>query len=68
LRRKYGYAALRVLRRSLRAAVAAHRAGQVGARSYSTGRAELADAYSVALKRLRKRWPRLDLSDDRAKP
>ena len=68
LRRKYGYAALRVLRRSLRVAVAAHRAAQVSARSYSTGRAELADAYSAALKRLRKRWPRLDLSDERAKP
>lgn len=68
LRRRYGYAALRVLRRAVRAAVAVHEAAQVDQASYSTRRTELADAYSAALKRLRKRWPRLDFSDERANP
>lgn len=68
LRRRYSYAALRVLRRTLRAALAVHEAAQRGQASYSTRRTELAEAYSAALKRLRKRWPRMDFSDERANP
>lgn len=61
LRRRYGYAALRVLRRGLAGAVALHFARSVGAAPYA-GSGEL-DAiradYARALRQLRKRWPRL---------
>jgi hypothetical protein len=68
LRRRYGYAALRVLRRAVRAARAAHEAAQAGDAPYGVRREQIAEAYAAALKRLRKRWPRLDFGDDRANP
>jgi len=68
LRRRYSFAALRVLRRAVRAAVAGHEAALYGARPYSTHRDEIADAYAGALKRLRKRWPHIDFTDERASP
>ena len=68
LRRRYGYAALRVLRRALRAALALHRARQLDPRPYSTSTDEIRAAYFYAMRRLRRRWPRLDYLDPRAEP
>lgn len=68
LRRRYSFAALRVLRRSVRAASASHAAAQLGREPYSSQSAELAEAYAAALKRLFRRWPLLDLDDRRAIP
>jgi hypothetical protein len=70
LRRTYGYAALRVLRRSVRAALADHRARSVGAGSYD-GTRELKAIrahYRRAVKRLLQRWPALQFSDERSEP
>jgi hypothetical protein len=68
LRRRYAWAALRILRRGIRAAMLMHRERQIdGAfRGYSTTTEELGEAYAAALKALRKKWPRLDLADPRA--
>jgi len=63
LRRRYGYAALRVLRRGLASAIALHFERSVGAAPYA-GRGELdaiRAAYARAIRRLRKRWPRIDV-------
>lgn len=68
LRRRYGYAALRVLRLGFRAALAEHRARQFDPRAYSTHTREILDECTRALKRLRRRWPALDFTDPRAKP
>ena len=68
LRRRYSFAALRVLRRSVRAASASHAAAQLGREPYSTESAELAEAYAAALKRLLRRWPFLNFDDERANP
>jgi len=70
LARRYGYAALRTIRRALARALARHEALTFGPRSYD-GRGELdaiASAYWRALQRLRRRWPGLDLEDERARP
>jgi hypothetical protein len=68
LRRRYGYAALRALRRALVAAVESHKAKELGAAPYDGSEGEVIyRLYWQALQRLRKRWPDLDLEDDRAK-
>ncbi len=69
LRRRYGYAALRTLRRSVARGLARHWSLTFGDRPYA-GAGELdriARAYGQALKRLRARWPGLNLEDDRAR-
>lgn len=68
LRRRYGYAALRVLRRGLRRARDDHRARQLAPAPYSFHTDQLRAAYIYALMRLRRRWPTLNPSDPRAKP
>lgn len=69
LRRRYGYAALRHLRRGVSRALEAHRAASIGARAYA-GEPELAIRTSIAaaLRKLLKRWPALNLSDPRSRP
>jgi len=68
LRRRYGYAALRVLRTGIRAALAEHTARQYDPRPYSTTKRELIDASAAAVRRLRRRWPALNFTDARAEP
>jgi len=68
LRRRYSFAALRVLRRAVRAAIACHTEAQFDSRPYSSRRAEIANAYAAALRRLRRRWPFLNFDDERANP
>jgi hypothetical protein len=68
LRRRYGYAALRLLRVALRKALADHQRRQLGDRPYAAG-PELEAVhtrYRQAVRRLRKRWPALDYGDSRA--
>lgn len=70
LGRRYGYAALRTLRLALRRALAKHWALTYGAAPYA-GAGELEAirlAYWGGLQRLRRRWPALDLADERAEP
>jgi hypothetical protein len=69
LRRRYGYAALRTLRRAVARGLARHWLLTYGDRPYAgAGELErLATAYGRALQRLRRRWPDLDLSDDRSR-
>ena len=67
-RRRYGYAALRVLRRGLASAMAAHFERSVGARPYATELEAIRTAYARALAELRRRFPTVDLSDPRAEP
>lgn len=70
LRRRYGYAALRVLRRGLSRANAAHLSRQLGPREYdgTTEARAVYDATVRALRALRRRWPRLNWWDPRADP
>jgi hypothetical protein len=67
LRRRYGYAALRVLRTSMGKAVEDDLRRSVGTRVYRSVRDELGSVYWRALAKLRKRWPALDLEDPRAR-
>jgi hypothetical protein len=69
LRRRYGYAALRIVRRAIRRALRAHHQHQLDAsRPYSLDVLEIRAAYFAAMRRLRKRWPALDPTDPRAEP
>lgn len=73
LRRRYAYAALRALRRAAVDAWQTHGRRSLGAELLYNGVAEadaLITAYTRALARLQRRWPRmLDYADDeRAKP
>lgn len=68
LRRRYGYAALRVLRRALRRALRDHRERELGQVPYSGNADAIGAAYWTALRALRRRWPNLDPSDERAEP
>lgn len=70
LRRRYGYAALRVLRRAVGRAVADHVERSIGARPYAgSGEPEaIAAWYRRGLRRLLDRWPALDLTDERSRP
>ncbi len=70
LRRRYGFAALRVLRRALRRALADHRARTLGGRRYA-GDVEaeaIRAAFRYGVRRLRRRWPSLSFTDERAEP
>jgi len=57
-------------RRSLRAAIARHQLGELGAEPYdgATEGEALFRGYWSALQRLRRRWPGLDLEDERGRP
>jgi hypothetical protein len=66
LRRRYGYAALRILRRGVRQALQAHRERQLSPQPYSTSTDEITAAYVYAIRRLRKRWRKLNPNDARA--
>lgn len=66
LRRRYGYAAMRVLRRGVRKALRDHRARQVAPAPYSIDTDEITAAYLAAIRRLRRRWPRLNPTDPRS--
>ena len=71
LRRRYGYAALRVLRRAVRFAFADHRRRTLdAARAYDGARELVAmrAAYNRAVRRLLGRWPSLSLFDERGEP
>jgi hypothetical protein len=68
LRRRYGYAALRVLRRALAAALEQHHWRSIGPAKYVSELQAIDAAYWGGLKRLRKRWPDLDLEDERSRP
>ncbi len=70
LRRRYGYAALRYFRRAIATATGAHLAFSIGWGPYD-GTSEwtaMLDAYRAGVRRLRRRWPALDLDDPRARP
>lgn len=67
-RRRYGYAALRVLRAGVRRAVAAHLAASVGDRPYSSDGEAIYAVYRRALGELRRRFPALDPTDERSEP
>ena len=68
LRRRYAYAALRVLRRGVAAAVRELKRRELGPEPYASERDELAAAYWRALGRLTRRYPSIDLEDPRARP
>lgn len=68
LGRRYGYAALRVLRRGLRLAVERHAAAQFAQQPYSVMRENIVGEYHASVKALRRRWPDLDFGDPRAEP
>lgn len=64
LRRRYAYAALRVLRRGLRAALELHWRRSLEKEVYASHFAELVGAYWYALKALERRFGRLPPFDD----
>ena len=69
LRRRFGYAGLRVMRRGVRRAIKLHRERTLDvSRPYSTSIGDLRQTYFAAMARIRRRWPRLDPSDPRAEP
>lgn len=69
LRRRFGYAGLRVMRRGVRRALALHRSRSLDpVRRYSVSLDQVRRAYFAAMRRLRRRWPRLDPTDPRAEP
>jgi hypothetical protein len=70
LRRRFGYAALRVLRKGFLAAMGAHRRASVGEQVYNgeTERAAVEEGYRRGARRLLKRWPALSFDDPRAEP
>lgn len=67
-RRRYGYAALRVLRRGLAAAVRAHLDRSCGAGPYASEYDQIWALYRRGLAELLRRFDRLDLADERARP
>ena len=67
-RRRYAYAALRVLRRGLRAAVAVHVARSIGDAPYASELSNVRIAYRRGLAELLRRFGRLNLADPRAEP
>ena len=68
LRRRYGYAALRQLRRGVGRAISEHRKRELGPAPYASEADEIASAYRRALLKLSRRWPSLRLDDPRALP
>jgi len=67
-RRRYGYAALRMLRAGVRRAVDAHLAASIGDRRYVSDADAIYARYRAALRELRDRFPCLDPSDERSEP
>lgn len=67
-RRRKGYAVLRRMRSALGAALALHLERTLGGAPYASQFEALYNAYRAELLRLRRRFPRLDLGDERALP
>lgn len=67
-RRRYGYASLRVLRRGLAAAVEDHVRRSIGAEPYVSEIEAIRSTFARALRDHFRRFGRLDLSDERARP
>lgn len=67
-RRRYGYAALRVLRRGLSIAVRDHVERSVSPAPYASEWDEIYGLFRRGLAELLRRFGRLDLSDPRAQP
>ena len=67
-RRRYGYAVLRAMRRALAAALVRHVERSVGPAPYASQYEAIYLAYRAELLRLRRRFPRLDLTDPRGLP
>lgn len=67
-RRRYAWAALRQVRRGLRAALADHYKRSIGAAPYNADGEYLMirRLYSLSVSRLRQRFPELDFTDPRA--
>jgi len=68
MRRRYAYAALRILRRGLRAALALHALRQLAPERYSVSVLEIRREHFTSMRRLRARWPHFDPTDPRAEP
>lgn len=70
LRRRYGYAALRFLRKRAARAFELHQLRSVACDAVYAGESERAirAAYAEALRRLQRRWPALRLDDPRSQP
>jgi len=67
-RRRYGYAALRVLRRGLAAAVTRHIERSIAGQPYASQYEQIYALYAAELRRLRRLFPRLDFADERSLP
>jgi len=67
-RRRYGYAALRVLRRGLTRALADHIERSIGVGRYASELEEIRVLYRRGLAELLRRFGHLDLADERARP
>lgn len=67
-RRRYGYAALRVTRRALAAAVTRHIDRSIGGQPYASQYDAIYAHYARALAGLRRRFPHLDFADPRGLP
>ncbi len=68
-RRRYAYAALRVIRRGLARAMEAHNARSIGPAPYSSELENIRSLYAKSIAELRKRFgASLDFSDERSKP
>lgn len=67
-RRRYAYAALRVFRGGMRAAVREELRRSCDWRPYVSQREVIWSAYWRGLQQLRRRFPSLDLSDPRSEP
>jgi hypothetical protein len=70
LRRRKGFAALRVLRRGLLAAMLQHRRLTVGEAPYAgdVERVAVENSFRRGVRRLLARWPHLNFTDARADP
>jgi len=70
LRRRYGYAALRVLRRALGRALADHIERSISREAYSGGDElrQIRQLYKLAIRRLGRKFPDLDFGDPRSQP
>lgn len=67
LRRRYGYAALRVMRATLQRALHVHRERQLDpSQAYSVQTQEVREAYFAAMRKLKRRWPHLNFLDQRS--
>lgn len=65
LRRRYGYAALRVLRRYVAWALEDNLRRSIGEARFVSQIDQIALIYWRGLQKLRRRWPKLDLEDPR---